>query len=242
MSKKYKNKRCPYCLDADSQSEEHIFSRRFFINNRCALPKAPACKKCNEEKSKLEHYILSVLPFGGRHADALSNLTTMVPPRLSKNRRLSNALKQKVGRAWVQEGQGLIVPTFTVPIDAEKLQRLFQFIVKGLLWHSWHTYLRKDDPILISFPTQRFDALLRDTVFPKYAAHSVGNDLGNGTIRYEGFHASDIPQVTCWRIQIYGGIHLGTEDASAGTSSVILATTGFGSSWLQGSQQRSSSH
>lgn len=236
MSKKYKNKRCPYCLDAASQTEEHIFSRRFFINNRGALPKAPACRKCNEEKARLEHYVLAVLPFGGRHADALANLSTMVPPRLTKNRRLSDALRQRVGRAWVQEGPGLIVPTSTVPIDAEKLRRLFHYIVKGLLWHSWGTYLREEDPIVISFPTESLDALLRDTIFPKYSDRSVRADLGNGTIRYEGIRASDVPQATCWRIQIYGGIHLATDDASAGTSSVILATTGLGSSWLQGGE------
>lgn len=68
MSKKFKGMQCAYCLDAVATTVDHVFSREFFlVEDRGYLPEAPACKACNDEKSRMEHYLTAVLPFGGRH-------------------------------------------------------------------------------------------------------------------------------------------------------------------------------
>jgi hypothetical protein len=55
------------------------------------------------EKSELEHDLTVVLPFGGRHPDAVANVSAMVPGRLRKNARLHKELaagfEQSGGRA-----------------------------------------------------------------------------------------------------------------------------------------------
>jgi len=67
-SKKYKGKPCVYCVDGISIDGEHIISRKFFPEEfRDNLPKAPSCKQCNSDKSKLEHYLTAVLPFSSDH-------------------------------------------------------------------------------------------------------------------------------------------------------------------------------
>jgi hypothetical protein len=86
--------------------------------------------------------------------------------------------------------------------------------------------LRTDDTVNIVFATEEFDRLLKDSIIPKYSNGIVKGDLGNGTIRYEGVHASDVPQATLWRIQIFGGVLLSSVDVKAGTSSVVVAMTG----------------
>ena len=49
-----------------------MFAREFFLTDRRAqFPKLPACETCNNVKSKLEHYLTAVLPFGGRYTDEL---------------------------------------------------------------------------------------------------------------------------------------------------------------------------
>jgi len=75
MSKRFKNKLCVYCLkNPSTPTGDHIFAREFFMQDRRAnLPKVPACKHCNNEKSQLEHYLTAVLPFCGRHPDASGN-------------------------------------------------------------------------------------------------------------------------------------------------------------------------
>ena len=94
MRKRFKGKTCVYCGVAPSTTTgDHVFAREFFINvRRGNLPKVPACEGCNHEKSKLEHYLTAVLPFGGRHTDSAQNLSTLVEPRLAKNAKLYGVL------------------------------------------------------------------------------------------------------------------------------------------------------
>jgi hypothetical protein len=47
--------------------------------------------QCNNEKSKLENDLTSILPFGGRHRDARPNLE-LVPKRLVKNAKFRRLL------------------------------------------------------------------------------------------------------------------------------------------------------
>jgi hypothetical protein len=78
-----------------TRTGDHVFARSFFLEHRREnLPKVPACTVCNNEKSKLEHYLATVLPFGGRHDDAHRNLEELVPSRLGGNARLHRELAE----------------------------------------------------------------------------------------------------------------------------------------------------
>jgi len=154
VSKKFRGKRCAYCADAQSTTEDHIFAREFFLpEDRGNLPKAPACASCNNEKSKLEQYFTSILPFGGRHDQAVVNLQTRVPPRLQRNRKLHEELATTLRRAWLRENAGLFLPGITFAMDGERLEELVSFIVRGLMWHHWRTYLSQQDFVAVMFLT-----------------------------------------------------------------------------------------
>src|SRR6202048_1568155 len=43
----------------------------FARDRRAKFPKLPAYETCNNAKSKLEHYLIAVLPFGGQYTDEL---------------------------------------------------------------------------------------------------------------------------------------------------------------------------
>ena len=60
MSKKYKGKSCPHCARPEaSVTADHVFAREFFsVEKRDGLPVVPACERCNNEKSKLDHYLV----------------------------------------------------------------------------------------------------------------------------------------------------------------------------------------
>lgn len=112
MRRELRGKLCAYCATQPGTTPGHVFARGFVaLEKRDGLPTVPACEKCNGEKAKLEHYLTTVLPFGGQHADAAQTLITMVPSRLSKNQRLARELADGAERG---EADALR----TVPIEA----------------------------------------------------------------------------------------------------------------------------
>ena len=228
MSKKFKGKRCVYCADAESTTADHIISREFFlIPDRSHLPQAPACNTCNNEKSRLEHYLTTWLPFGGRHSDAQVNLQTMVPKRLRKNARLHRELVQQGGRAWSEEAGGLVVPVMTVPFDSRRLEKLYSLIAKGLAWHHWGIYLTGNHFAKAMMVSKAGEDTFDQMFFSRKARDCVNVDLGNGTFVYEGIQDLECAELTVWRLSTYGGVRMGGDPKAPGQySSLIGVVTG----------------
>jgi hypothetical protein len=83
-----------YCGERESTTPDHVWGRGFCLEQyRDNLPQVPACGKCNGEKSTLEHYLMTVLPFGCQHRDSQATLKTLVPKRLEKNAKLFRELQ-----------------------------------------------------------------------------------------------------------------------------------------------------
>lgn len=68
-SNRFRGKRCVYCgRTGASDTGDHVIARGFFPpSDRADLPQVPACSACNNAKSRLEHHLLTILPFGARH-------------------------------------------------------------------------------------------------------------------------------------------------------------------------------
>jgi hypothetical protein len=228
VGKRYKGKHCVYCGTAGSDTKDHIVAREFFlVNRRDGLPKAPACSRCNNAKSKLEHYLLSVLPFGGEHLDLVEILQSSVSKRLAKNLPLHRALSEGRGTTWTRTSSGLHVQTITLPVNTTALKELFAMIARGLIWHHWRTYLTKADFIDIEFLTMVGERFFRERFFGLNARNRVSNSLGAGAFLYEGVQSVDSPQLTVWLMSLYGGIRLGGDDrAPEETASLVGVITG----------------
>ena len=223
---KFDGQICIYCQSRPSTpTGDHVFARKFFlVGRRGNLPKVPACRQCGDEKSRLEHYLTSVLPFGGRHADAHENLVGLVPDRLAKNQRLHRELESGRSRVWTKEPSGLLIQTTTVPIDCEKIEQLFVFIVKALMWHHWQVQLGAEsfvDVHLAAGEVARAFARLSSL----RAKARLKVDVGDGTFIYEGAQGTDNDTISVWDFSIYGGVKL-TGDAPGEEISQIRAMTG----------------
>lgn len=207
MSKKFKGLRCAYCAKKVAFTADHIFAREFFLpSERANLPQTPACDTCNNDKSKLEHYLATVLPFGGRHADASENLASMAPKRLEKNARLHRHLQEGQKIALVPDKDGNLEDTIAIPFDGEKLERLFSMIARGLVWHHWSVYLEHGYEVQTRTVTTRGMQFYEEKLFRKNARARVSENLGNGTFVYEGVQAIDDPAITAWKFTVYGGL------------------------------------
>lgn len=223
MSKKFKSATCVYCADRKSESRDHIFARQFFLESqRHNLPQVPACKLCNQAKSDLEHYLTAVLPFGGRHSGAKDNLSNMVPKRLANNAALRRRLESGRSRIWTREKSGLLVQTMALPFDGPKLEKLVEFIVKGLVWHHWKVLLGSDCQVNIDYLTKPTLSIYNQLLAAPARDRAYGNP-GDNTFMYRGAQGTDNPQVSIWQLSLYGGLTLSDDRAQ---TSAIGAMTG----------------
>ncbi len=229
VSKKYRGKSCVYCTVSPSTTADHIIARSFFLEKRrLNLPQAPACEQCNARKSQLEHYLATVLPFGGRHPDAIVNLQTMATKRLQKNLRLRGELASGLRQSTVRhpDSETAREMPLAIPIVSDRLCELLALIARGLAWHHWKILLESED-IAIAFAISEREVLEFERVFQMKARDRVRVNLGESTLSYEGVRAEDPPQLTCWRFSIYGGICVaGDPKAPSVRSMQILGMTG----------------
>jgi hypothetical protein len=186
------------------------------------LPKVPACLQCNGEKARLEHYLATVLPFGGRHQDATANLQDQAPRRLAENARLHRQLAE--GRETIEidlGGEVSETATVTIPLDGEKLLRYCEFVVKGLLWHHWEVILKAGFGVRVIAPTSAVAPQLVGMLTRNPRQHIKG-DLGSGTFVYEGAQGNDYPEMSVWVISFYGGIVLSEHSHNPDEQSTLI--------------------
>lgn len=195
---------CVYCADAIAVTGDHVFAREFFLKNqRANLPQVPACDKCNNAKSVLEHYLTSLLPFGGMHAQANETLATMVPKRLRANKKLHNALR--VGMTYAENNGSR---NMLLPINGCFVTELFEYIVKGLAWYHWNTIIEKTSVVSATTLTRTGEEFFRKRFFALNAKAYIENTVEDHVFSYTGIQAIDTDQITIWLLTIYAGIRM----------------------------------
>jgi len=236
VSKKYRNKICVYCTTRPSETGDHVFAREFFLESeRANLPKVPACRICNSEKSLLELYLATVLPFGGQHRDALRLLSERVPHRLANNLKLHRELATGTREDWVAGADGKLTKRLALPFDSTKIERLFGFIVRGLIYHHWTVVLPQGygtDAALMREAGQQHWERLR--AHPNAVDH-VSADLGSGSFQYEGFRDSQRPYISGWQFRVYGRVPLGGDAAMPDEVATMLIGRSIAAENLTGS-------
>jgi hypothetical protein len=206
-SKRFKNKPCVYCGDVGSTGD-HIFAREFFpVGDRANLPQVPACASCNGLKSALEHYVLSVLPFGGNHPASSAILRDIIPRRLSNNHKLHLQLAEGHRDVLVND-KGVLRPSITVPIETEKLVSLTASIARGLVAYHWKTIIPPDYFVEAGYLHPE-GARLFEQMMMRRSRAEIRGDLGNGLVLYQGVQAIDDENLTLWRFRLYGGVPIG---------------------------------
>ena len=103
-SKRYMGKPCAYCgVDGSSSTVDHVIAKSFFFEeDRANLPQVPACKKCNNDKSGLEHYATAALLTGTKHVEGDRYRQEEVAPRITKNRKLQMELGINNPPIWIK--------------------------------------------------------------------------------------------------------------------------------------------
>ncbi len=222
-SKQYKGKICVYCCKPESShTGDHVLARSFFlIEHRDNLPQVPACGRCNGEKSQLEHYLSTVLPFGGTQANAGRNIE-QIAPRLAKNGALHRKLLAGMRGRWRSVNGGPFLYEMSVPLEGEKLVQLLRLIVRGLAFSEFGLILPAEQFVVEAafwLPpiSDRWEAQLA------MAGETVERNVGEGTFAYRAVRSRIDPEISVWRLQWFGGMQM---QGAAGVGGTAYGFTG----------------
>lgn len=233
-SKKYKNKTCVYCGQAaSSETADHVIAREFFpLDARGNLPKVPACRDCNNWKSQLEHYVLSVLPMGAVHPGASAAITAQVEPRLAKNAALQRALFAAQRERMIRSPDGRWWEGMSLPFEADKLATLGCYIALGLAWHHWGLQIAPtalaNARSFTAVGTRSFEEML-DGQDPD---STISANWGAGVFAYRGMFVRAKPQVTLWHMSFFGGVELADSEKGGETSRTLFVATNDDPQWI----------
>jgi len=177
--------------------------------NRNDLPKAPSCRKCNDDKGKLEHYLTSVLPFSSDHATALQSQADTVKRRLEKNLALKMELQSGIQPVLIKSSKGFFDETISLPFQPEKIIKYCKYIVKGLSWFEWSVIIPKHY-ILEVMPLTRDYGIIwfRDlvlTMSPEFRRDCV---IANGGFGYTCTRNIDDAAFSAWHLKFYGNLQI----------------------------------
>ncbi|MCP4552048.1 MAG: hypothetical protein GY834_08445 [Bacteroidetes bacterium] len=212
-SKKYKGKTCVYCRNASSTTADHVFPREIFQpEQRDMLPKVPSCKKCNNEKSQLEQYILSVLPFGATHSNAKKALSADVKKRLGKNKKLHRKIKEEFGYTYIPTPGKKLERRLQIKFDGNILHKFIGFVGRGLIWHHWQKLLPLSCSFKVFTPSPTGVKYVTD-LFNLSSNLRVDTQFGDNTVRYKGVMSEIDEGVSVWAIQLLGGITISSSNS-----------------------------
>ena len=207
MSKKYKGKNCVYCGGSGSTSSDHVIAREFFpVERRQGLPKVPSCDKCNGLKSDLEHYATTLLPFGSKTLFAKSMLTTYVPPRLGKNKKIKKELTSGLQRIWVNSDSGLMIPILKLPLHEAKLIELYRMIIRGMAFHHWSIIIPQNYFVDVYSVTIEGLKFFRNNILSDYPKNYYYGNIGDGCFLYGCTRSSEDSGISAWEMTFYSGV------------------------------------
>jgi hypothetical protein len=210
MSKKYKNKQCVYCLKIISSTRDHVIAKEFFpINIRNEpIPTVPSCKHCQVEKSKLEQYLVTVLPFGSDHPAASNLLHSKTKARLQKNKKLLKEIQEGKNYIWLKKGKGPYLSTMTLPFDYKKFESLVKYIVRGLVYDLWKTYITDDYFIKILSLTSEIADYFHKHILTMSPENRKEKIFGEGVFRYICTCNSDDKSLSVWYLEFFKNLNI----------------------------------
>jgi hypothetical protein len=227
VSKAFQGKTCVYCtVEGISSTPDHVVARGFFpTEQRHGIPKVPACQSCNNTKSGLETYLTAVLPFGGRHTKSAEILAELAPKRLDRNRKLARELAGSWNSSISISSEGYLQLQHTFNVDADKIEQLYRFIVRGLCWSEWQLLLPEThSEIQVGFLTLD-GARLVESLLRGNAKRRCQGMIAAGLFQYEGAQAVDNDLITVWKMSLYGVTFSDGKDSNV-RSSLCYASTG----------------
>lgn len=186
-----------------------MIARSFFPeDSRADLPQVPACERCNNAKSALEHYLATVLPLAGRDQAAFQITENTLERKLANNAALQDELNRGF-ELYASEGlQG----QYGTTLRSAALGDYAKFVALGLLRHHFGYRVEGVREVRgAALAHSRASAI--DGLFSRVESEvrPVVARFADGALGYRGFAAKANQGSSFWQIRLYGGLHLGAD-------------------------------
>lgn len=221
-SKRFGTGICVYCGRSDVPTiGEHIFGRKLFLTrHRNRLPKVPSCEECNTCKSRLENYLMTMVPLGANHPTAREYAELTLPRRFAGNRALHRSIIKSLERG--DNGR------LAYEVASAEVLKWVQMVVRGLFAHHFHRPLHRNWEPRIRHVTTAQEAEGTPIIEALVGRDPEGvhQDLGEGTVEYWGQRSRRLPYCSIWRFVLFGGLEWsGNLEAPHETYSTIVCGT-----------------
>jgi len=222
-SKKYIGKLCVYCRNSIATTIDHVFPRKMFrISQRHMLPKAPSCSECNNKKSQIELYLLSVLPFGATHKNAEQALSVDVKKRLDKNKKLHQKIRKSFQESFTKANETSPEKRLLIEFDSGQLHEFIRYVGLGLNWYYWKEYLPSGYAALAFTPSPTGMEFI--THLSNLSSNlKVNETFGDDTVRCKGIMSEEDSGLSIWGIQLLGGMTLIDEGSETTFNNSLVA-------------------
>lgn len=233
-SKKFKGKQCAYCgVEGISRDGEHVLARSFFLDeDKENLPKVPSCRACNSLKELLEDYALAVCTLGSRNEGTKEFIENFFERRSKKRRKLYSELISTMRPTLERTSGGLILEGGQLNIDPHKIITLVNLIVRGLYFLHQSKALPKDAVLHNKMFRPDDAAVITDGIMRAFGSDlkMVKDNIGRGTLIYEGAISNVIEGASFWRINVMRGAVLGSPEYAPGLALRSMYVLSFPSS------------
>jgi hypothetical protein len=140
MSKRsLRQKKCAYCGVNAAETKDHVIPKCLFPDPLPWMVTVPACRLCNEAKSKNDTYLRDMLAFDincGEHPAANALMQGKITRAMRGNK--SEFARQLVGnnrRVELRTPTGLYVGYgYSVPLDVGRVNEIFTTIARGVYY------------------------------------------------------------------------------------------------------------
>lgn len=196
---------CVYCQQRVADTEDHIPGRQFFADPKpppSELIAVPACRKCNDQFSKIEDYVCSHLLFGQGGVSVAGK--AIWQQRMHRTYQKNDGLRRLISRSLhplniftpegLYAGQRLALDT-----DFGRVSQFIVKLVKGLYYFEFDEPLPLD--VVIDFPEYHAEHV--DLSEP----HSLtrrGKRSWPGTFEYKCERVPDAHTESAWMFRFYG--------------------------------------
>jgi len=211
MPKTKRQQLCVYCGIREATESEHVIPRALFTKPKpVIMVTVPACGKCNDSKKEDDEYLRDFMVIdieNTGHPSTEGPLKGKLIRAASRNQsRLAKDVKEKSVLAANYTANGLYLGHQTaVPLDHVRVNRTFEWIVRGL-YFKLHRKRLPDDTT--------FDIKKIDPIYKQQVVESMVKNLKVNTSRsigsdFECMYTLGLedPTVTYWILRFFN-VHL----------------------------------